>query len=101
MLKQFLGPRVIPLTLLDIAHVEEAGSVARILLEAFLKIISGFIKSPQMAVGESHEGVGSRGGVQMDEIRELLDGFRRFARHEIALAQSGVQVGALRCDFQA
>ena len=53
--KQFLGCGVISLALLDIAHVEQAGSVVRILLEPFLKIFPGFIESSQMPIGEPHE----------------------------------------------
>src|SRR5439155_26251250 len=58
-----------------------------------------FIEASEMAVRESHEGVGTRGRIKIDQELELFDGFVRFAGHEIALAESGVEIGAAGSDF--
>ncbi len=90
LLQQLFGFGVISLMLLDIAHVKQAGSVAWIELETFLKVFPGFFEPPEMAVREAHKRVRAWRGIQLDQVFELFDGLFHLAGHEIALAQSGV-----------
>ena len=50
---------MIPLPLLDIAQIEEAGGIARITLESLLKILPGLVESSEMAIRDPHGGVGA------------------------------------------
>ena len=95
------GGRLISLALFNVTQVEQARSVVRIELQALLKIFSGLVEAPQMAVREPHERIGTRGRIQFDQSFELFDGLFRFAGHEITFAESGVQIGALRSNFHA
>src|SRR5437016_8430154 len=53
-----------------------------------------------MPIGESHECVRSRRRIQLNQCLKLFDGPFRLAGHQIALAQRGVEIDALRRDFQ-
>ncbi len=68
LLKELLGARVIALALFDESHIEEARSVVRIEFESVVEVFQGFIEASEMAVGESHEGVGSGRGIEFDEL---------------------------------
>src|ERR1700730_1799408 len=83
LLEKTFGGAVISLALLDVTHIEKAGTVARVELQAFLKVLLGFIKATEMAIGKPHECVGARGRVERDEVLELVNGSFRLAGHEV------------------
>src|SRR5580704_18909964 len=96
LLKKFFGSSRMALPLLDVAKIEQAGSVVGIPLESSLKVLAGFIESPQTAVGNAHESVGLRGRGEIDQLLKFCNGLFCFLRFEIALSQGGVEIGALR-----
>src|SRR5260370_25816840 len=53
-----------------------------------------------MPVRRANERVRTRGGVQANQNLEFLDGFFRFTRHEVTLAERRVEIGATRRDVQ-
>src|SRR5450755_719327 len=99
-MKQFLGARGVSLAGLDVAHVEQARRVVRVLFEPGLEILAGFVESSEMPVRKSHKRVGASGRIQFDQRFEDVDGLLDFSRHEIALAQRAAKIRALWSDLQ-
>ena len=86
---------LIALAASNVAEIEEARGVARIEFQAFGKIFLRFIETAEVAIGESEEGVGTGGGIDLDQLFEFGDGFIGFARHEKAFAKRGAEIGTL------
>src|SRR5882724_1133105 len=100
-LKVVFRPCLIALAAFDEAQIEKTRRVVGIEFEAFRKIFASFIEPSEMAIGESHERVGARGWIKIDQELEFVDGFIRFAGHEIAFAESSMEIGSLGSDFYA
>src|SRR6266478_897262 len=100
-LKVVFRPCLIALAAFDEAQIEKTRRVVGIEFEAFRKIFASFIEPSEMAIGESHERVGTRGWIEIDQKLEFVDGFIRLAGHEIAFAESGTEIGSLGSDFYA
>ncbi len=98
-LEELFGGRLISLPSFDVTHVEQAGSVVRVELKPLLEIFFGFIESPQMAVGETHKDIGARRRFELDQRFKFLDRLFGFSRHEVALAQRGMEIGPLGARF--
>src|SRR5438445_8199049 len=85
----------VSLPLLDITHVEEAGSVARIFFQPLLKIFLGFVESAQVPVRESHESKRPRRRIEIDQFLELNDRLFGLAGHEVTFSRGSVEIGPL------
>ena len=100
-LKHGFGLRVVALALFDEANVEQARGVARIEFQALLEVFSPFVEAAQVSVGKAHERVRSRRRIEFNQLFEFLNRALRLARHEVALAQCRVKIGALRSNLQS
>src|SRR5882724_629655 len=100
-LKVVFRPCLIALAAFDETQIEKTRRVVGIELQAVDKIFARFVEASEMAVGESHERIGTRGWIEIDQELEFVDGFIRFAGHEIAFAESSMEIGALGSDFYA
>ncbi len=72
----------------------------RVEFQSLFEIFLRLLKAAEMSVRQSHESIGTCGWIQLYEFFEFLYSALGLARHEIAFAQGGMKIGALRRNFQ-